>query len=254
MKAIKMNNIFNITSSSQMKIPQFSKDPLKAMDFYMEYGFQIEFNIWSELEMNGINEQANKMQACIGGDYLPIMHGDRKSSVFLRSAKNPRVIAIIEKLLGGRTSALQTVYYFGKPGTKGFPLHQDNFFVASHADSFGSAWSPMVDVNPLRGGLIVYPGSHREPLLDVRETGLQSSPSQDVNAHKLECILPEKYSPVSVDVDAGCCVFLHGHSVHSSHPNQSDIYRRVFLATYIRQGAPFRPGNTAKRTETSLYD
>lgn len=75
-----------------------------------------------------------------------------------------------------------------------------------------------------------------------------------MNAHKLECVLPIKYLPVDVDVDAGCCVFLHGHTVHSSHVNQSDVFRRVLLATYIRQGAAFRSGNTAKRTEILLYD
>ena len=243
-----------LSSTRDYTIPQFSYNPNMALEFYLEYGFQIEQNIWNSTEQAEINFEADAMPTALDGTFLPIMNCHRESVCFAKAMKHGRVVAIMERLLGGRVSGVQTEYFFGKPGTKGFSMHQDNFFVASHADSFGSAWSPMVDVNPLRGGLIVYPGSHREPLLDVRETGLQSSPSQDVNAHKLECILPEKYSPVSVDVDAGCCVFLHGHSVQSSHPNQSDIYRRVFLATYIRQGAPFRPGNTAKRTETSLYD
>jgi phytanoyl-CoA hydroxylase len=247
---IKMNNIFNVTCSSQMKIPQFSKDPLKAMEFYMEYGFQIEFKIWSELEMNEINEQADKMQACIGGDYLPIMHGDRKSPVFLRSAKNPRVIAIIEKLLGGRTSGLQTVYYFGKPGSKGFPLHQDNFFVRSHKDMFVTAWSPMIDVNLNSGCLVAYPGSHREEILEVIQKQSSTSIGQPPG---LECILPSGYMPLVIDAPKGSCVFIHGHTVHSSAVNLSDLFRRTFLTTYLKEGAVFQAGKSG-RMPIKIYD
>ena len=242
------------TSTRNYTIPQFVDNPSAALAFYAEYGFQIEGNVWSAIEQAEINLEADAMSTGVDETFLPIMNCHRESPRFLKALKNIRILKIMEQLLGGKVSGLQSEYFFGKPGTKGFSMHQDNFFVASQADLFGTAWSPMVDVNPRRGGLIVYPGSHREPLLEVRETNLGSSPGQDLNAHKLECVLPTKYLPVDVDADAGCCVFLHGHTVHSSHPNQSDVFRRVLLATYIRQGAPFRSGNTAKRTEILLYD
>jgi len=245
-----MNNLFNINCSSQIKIPQFSKDPFEAYNFYMKYGFQIEFEIWSESEICEINEEADKMQARIVGDYLPIIHGDRISPVFLKSAKNPRVIEIIEKLTGGRITGLQTVYYFGKPGTKGFPKHQDNFFVRTHRDMFVTAWSPMIDVNLNRGCLLAYPGSHKENILEANETQASTSLGQPPN---LECNLPIGYTPLIIDAPKGSCVFLHGHTVHSSAENLSNLFRRTFLTTYLKEGAYFQAGRSG-RVPINIYD
>ena len=47
-------------------------------------------------------------------------------------------------------------------------------------------------------------------------------------------------------------VFLDGALVHESLPNAMPENRYAFLATYLRKGAPFRPGNTAKREEVDL--
>ena len=239
-----------MNSSSSIEIPQFSDVPQKALDFYREYGFQIELDVWSEAEMIEINEQADKIDGTNGGCFSSITHGDRISPVFLKNAKNPRIIAIIENLLGGRVSGLQTVYYFGKPGTIGFPLHQDNFFVQSHRDMFATAWSSMIDVTPHCGGLIAYPGSHREPILEVTDTQSNSGLS---HPQSLECNLPSSYFPIAIDAPKGSCVFLHGHIAHSSGDNISDIFRRTFLTTYIKEGANFRAGRT-ERKPIHIYD
>ena len=54
-------------------------------------------------------------------------------------------------------------------------------------------------------------------------------------------------------VPQGAVVFLHGHTVHSSHDNRSDRYRHALLMTYIRRGERFRPGRTAGRAEVDVY-
>jgi ectoine hydroxylase-related dioxygenase (phytanoyl-CoA dioxygenase family) len=239
-----------MNSTSSIEIPQFSDDPQKALHFYREYGFQIELNIWSQAEIIEINEQADKIDANISGNFSSIIHGDRISPPFLKNAKNPKIIAIIESLLGGRVSGLQTVYYFGKPGTKGFPLHQDNFFVQSHRDMFATAWSPFIDVNPSCGCLIAYPGSHREAILEVTDT--QFKPDLG-DPQSPGCILPSSYLPMAIDAPKGSCVFLHGHMAHSSCDNTSEIFRRTFLTTYIKEGANFRAGRT-ERKPIQIYD
>lgn len=239
-----------MNSSSSIEIPQFSDDPQKALNFYREYGFQIELDVWSEAEMIEINDQADKIDETNGGCFSSITHGDRISPVFLKNAKNPRILAIIENLLGGRVSGLQTVYYFGKPSSTGFPLHQDNFFIQSQRDMFATAWSPMIDVNPSCGCLIAYPGSHREAILEVIDT--KHKPVLG-DPQSLVCKLPSSYFPMAIDAPKGSCVFLHGHIAHSSCDNVSDIFRRTFLTTYIKEGANFRAGRTGRKP-IHIYD
>ncbi len=245
-----MNKSSNINLASSLIIPQFCDDPYKATFFYMENGFHIEKDVWSETDINEINEEADKIQAETDGNFSTITHGDRKSDVILKSAKNTKIIAIVENFVRGRIAGLQTVYSFNKPGTKGFQLHQDNFYIRTHRDMFVSAWSPMVDVNQQNGCLIVYPGSHKEPILEVKETKSCNGLNQPLSA---ECILPDNYVPLAIDAPKGACVFLHSQIAHSSYDNISDQYRRTFLTTYIKDGATFQTGKTGRK-RIPLYE
>jgi len=47
-------------------------------------------------------------------------------------------------------------------------------------------------------------------------------------------------------------VLIHGWVAHGSYQNASDSNRCVILNTYVREGAPFRPGATARREAVKL--
>jgi phytanoyl-CoA hydroxylase len=177
----------------------------------------------------------------------------RTETTFMEALRNPKIVNIMERLLAGRVSAIQSQFFFCKPGTIGFASHQDNYYVEASGDAFASAWSPLQDVKRDMGCLIVYPGTHREPILPVREVSVPHDPGQDPNAHTQEVVIPEGYQPVDMIVPGGSTLFLHAHTVHASHKNVSDRWRRVLLTTYIRSGAAFRPGRSAGRAEVDLY-
>jgi ectoine hydroxylase-related dioxygenase (phytanoyl-CoA dioxygenase family) len=158
----------------------------------------------------------------------------------------------MERLVSGHVSGLQSDFFFCKPGTPGFAMHQDNRTVQAKPDAFASAWSAMQDVTPEMGGLIGYPGTHREPVLPTVATGRPSDPRQDLNAYREEVVLPPGYEPVDLFVPMGAALFMHSHFVHASHQNHSNKFRRALLLTYIRSGESFRPGCTAKRAEVSV--
>lgn len=233
---------------------RFAEDPEGALLAFQRDGFFIEENVFSADECDALIERAAGLPTAQDGSLVPVMNPHRIDSEFAVPMRRPALLGIMEQILGGRVNGLQTQFFFGRPGTKGFTIHQDNHYVQAPQGAFGSAWLALDDVDPANGSLIVYPGSHREPLLDVREVEQRSTFGQDPNANRQEVVMPEGYAPLDVVAKRGSVVFIHGHVLHSSHDNtSSDRYRRVLLMTYIRQGVSYRTGFAAKREAFDVY-
>lgn len=237
-----------------LKPPQFRTHPSQARAFYDEHGYHVEYDVWSAREIDAINQAARSIAGRAHDDYRPLMHPHRQSDVFMSALGNPRIVEMMDCLLGGEVSGLQTEYFFGAPETEGFALHQDNFYLETGQHVFGSSWSGMTDISPANGGIFFYPGTHLEPVLPTRALEGNSGPNQDPNAANEESVVPAGYEPVDVRIPAGTTVVLHGHLVHGSHKNRSTGFRNVLLNTYIRKGEKFRAGNTAKRAEVNVHD
>ncbi len=239
--------------SQRTNLPQFSREPETAFESYKCLGYHIEEGIWSCDECEALIDAAKNFRSAKDGTFAPLMQPHREDPVFLRALRNPKIIAIVEKLAAGRVSGLQSVFYFTKPGTFGFTMHQDNRFVETAPDAFVSAWSAMQDVTPEMGGLVGYPGSHNEPILPTVKTSRSPDAGQDHNAYQEEAVLPAGYEPLDLVVPAGAVLFMHAHFVHSSLHNCSDKFRYSMLLTYVRSGERFRAGANAKRTEVDVY-
>jgi hypothetical protein len=84
----------------------------------------------------------------------------------------------------------------------------------------------------------------------------ETGAGKDIHVLRRSAVLPPaRYRRVDLVVPRGAVVFMHGHLVHGSHNNRSrDRFRRSFVMTYLRRGAPFRAGRDGKRTETDCYN
>lgn len=235
-----------------MSTPTFAQDPQAAIAFYHEHGYHIEPQVWSKEEIAAIRAASETWPTFKDGTYKPAMMPHRHDPLILKALAKPLIIRFFEAAFGGKVSGLQSEYFYCRPGTRGFALHQDNHYVEAKPDAFASAWSPMVDVSRANGTLVIYPGTHREPILPLRDLEAPPDAGNDINAHKQECIVPPQYKPMDVVIKAGDVAFIHGHIVHSSHQNTSNDFRCVLLNTYLRAGEKFRPGNTAKRAEVDV--
>lgn len=242
-----------MSGGSGTRLPQFATDPEAALESYQKLGYHIEENIWTPIECEALIRAAKNIASAKNGAFAPLMQPHRRDSIFLLALRNRKIVGIMEKLVSGRVSGLQSEFFFSAPGTPGFAKHQDNRSVEAKPDSFASAWSAMMDITDEKGGLIGYPGTHNEPVLPTVKTGRVSDPNQDPNAYGEEAVLPPGYEPLNLVVAAGAVVFMHSHFVHSSHRNGSSDFRYALLLTYIRAGEPFRPGFTAKRAEVNVY-
>lgn len=230
----------------------FWDDPIQAMATYLEVGFHIEPEVFTTEECEKLQQHAASLPNAEAGHYRPQMMPHRHDPIYLAALRHPKLIPIVERMIDGPAMGLQTEYFYGKPGTRGFSKHQDNFYIEAEYNSFVSAWCALVDVTPEKGGLIAYPGSHVEGDLPTRSIHMPVDPSQDPNANNEECMVPDKYPPLSVCVPKGSVFFIHGHLVHASHKNVSNEWRNVLLCTYILRNEYFRPGRYAQRSAVEL--
>lgn len=234
------------------KTISFFTDPVEALASYHELGYHIEENIFTPEECAQLIAASKDLDSAKSKTYRPQMMPHRHNEIYLSAMRHPKLVAIMNKLIDGKAMGLQTEFFYCKPGTRGFSLHQDNFFVQAPYGAFASAWVALTDTYPEKAGLIAYPGSHKEGLLPVRKLELAKDTAQDPNANNEETVVPEKYKPINAVVPRGAVFFIHGHVVHGSNPNKTNDWRYVLLNTYIRQGEDFRPGNYAQREAIEL--
>jgi ectoine hydroxylase-related dioxygenase (phytanoyl-CoA dioxygenase family) len=242
-----------MNGGSDTRLPQFATDPEAALESYRILGYHIEEDIWTPLECEALVRAAQNFPLPKDGVFAPLMQPHRQDSIFLLALRNAKIVGIMEKLVSGRVSGLQSEFFFSGPGTPGFAKHQDNRSLEAKPDSFASAWSALQHITPEVGGLVGYPGTHNEPILPTVKTGRAPDRDQDPNAYGEEAVLPACYEPLDLVVPAGSVVFMHSHFVHASHQNRSSGFRYALLLTYIRSGEPFRPGFTAQRAEVNVY-
>lgn len=226
---------------------------------YERDGFYIEENVYTPEECDAMIEASKTLESYTSAVFKPQMMPHRTHDIYLQALKNPRIVASIAQAVGGKPVGLQTEQFYCKPGTRGFSLHQDNFFVEAPFGVFASAWCALTDTYEEKGGLIVYPGTHKAPgqtargnTLPVRKLELAKDSGQDPNANNEESIVPPEFTPINASVPKGAVLYIHGHLVHGSNPNKTQEWRHVLLSTYIRENEPFRAGNYAQRAPVQL--
>lgn len=181
-----------------MNIYAFAKDPNLALADYKRYGLHVEKNVLESDFCDRLIQVARTYPAISQGDYRTVLQPHRRDQIFLEALCHPHVANVMRKILGGDVSGIQTQFFYGKPGTPGFQPHQDNRFVNAPAGAFASAWIALTDIEPINGGLYVYPSTHLESLFEVEEVEAQDTMLQDLNALRLRCVIPEKFRPVDL--------------------------------------------------------
>jgi phytanoyl-CoA hydroxylase len=172
---------------------------------------------------------------------------------------HPRVLDVLEALIGPDVLALQTMLFFNPPGRGGQGWHQDSYYITTFPDTLIGAWIAIDRADEENGCLWVAPGSRVEPIYpsDHAEMGFVHSDGAFEDLHTVEGIsglddeqntlsaVARKYEWVPVPVEPGDVVFFHGHLFHRSHPNRSaSRWRRAFVSHYCnaRSWVPWNHG------------
>lgn len=175
---------------------------------------------------------------------------------------HPRVLDVIEALVGPDVLALQSMNFFNSPGQGGQGWHQDAYYIPTYPETLIGAWIALERADVENGCLWVAPGSHCEPIyppskasFSVHSLGafqnldpIEHASHQDDEINTLSQKVAQYPNKVPVELEKGDVLFFHSHLFHRSYPNQSeDRFRRSFVCHYSNarswvpwnHGAPF---------------
>ena len=170
----------------------------------------------------------------------------RKLALHERYLLHPRVLDVLEVLIGPDVSALQSMLFLKPAGADGQGWHQDSYYIPTHPDTLCGAWTAIDDCDEQNGAMWFAKGSGVEPVYppcpesgygfgdklvgDVRY--VQNVSNTDDRKNGLSAAA-DRYDQVLATMKAGDTAFFNGHVLHRSKQNWSaDRYRRSFVGHY----------------------
>ncbi|HWP40286.1 MAG TPA: phytanoyl-CoA dioxygenase family protein [Tepidisphaeraceae bacterium] len=195
--------------------------------------------------------------------FLRIHMLHRRLELHERYLLHPRVLDVLEVLIGPDVLALQTMLFLKPPGKPGQGWHQDSYYIPTHPDTLCGAWIAIDDCDELNGAMWFAKGSQVEPIYppcpdagygfgqklisDIMHVKGVSEPDDQRNMLSL---VADRYDQVLVWARAGDVVFFGGHVLHRSKANfTTDRFRRAFVGHYCNArsftqwGADTEPGD-----------
>jgi ectoine hydroxylase-related dioxygenase (phytanoyl-CoA dioxygenase family) len=178
--------------------------------------------------------------------FLRIHMLHRKLEFHERYMLHPRMLDVLEVLIGPDVLALQTMLFLKPPGKPGQGWHQDSFYIPTHPDSLCGAWIAIDDADELNGAMWFAKGSQVEPIYPPCPDGgygfgdklvsdimhVKGVSDTDDEKNMLSQVA-DRYDQVLVPAKAGDVVFFGGHALHRSKANfTKDRYRRAFVGHY----------------------
>jgi ectoine hydroxylase-related dioxygenase (phytanoyl-CoA dioxygenase family) len=176
--------------------------------------------------------------------FLRIHMLHRKLALHEKYLLHPRVLDVLEVLVGPDVLALQTMLFLKPPGKPGQGWHQDTYYIPTHPDSLCGAWIAVDDCDEQNGAMWFATGSQNEPVYppktgyghgdraigDIDYVGGVSDPNDEANDLSK---IADRYDQLLVCAKAGDVVFFGGHVLHRSKANwTTDRFRRAFVSHY----------------------
>jgi ectoine hydroxylase-related dioxygenase (phytanoyl-CoA dioxygenase family) len=176
--------------------------------------------------------------------FLRIHMLHRKLELHERFMLHPRVLDVMQVLVGPDVLALQTMLFLKPPGKPGQGWHQDSYYIPTHPDSLCGAWIAIDDCDERNGAMWFATGSQHEPVYppksgyghgdraigDIEHVAGVSNPDDEANDLSK---IANRYDQVLVDARAGDVVFFGGHVLHRSKANWTQSnFRRAFVSHY----------------------
>lgn len=195
----------------------------------------------------------------------------RKLELHERYLLHPRVLDVLEVLIGPDVLALQSMLFLKPPGKPGQGWHQDSYYIPTHPDTLCGAWIAIDDCDEQNGALWFAKGSGHEPVYppcpevsygfgdkmvaDIQYVKGVSDPNDENN---MLSRVADRYDQVLAIMRAGDVAFFNGHVLHRSKQNWSrDRFRRSFVGHYCNARSFTQwgaDGHEATRDTVTLRD
>jgi len=176
--------------------------------------------------------------------FLRIHMLHRRLELHERYMLHPRVLDVMQALVGPDVLALQTMLFIKPPGKPGQGWHQDSYYIPTHPDTLCGAWIAIDDCDEHNGAMWMAEGSGAEPVFPPKAGGWHGDRIikdisyvdgvSDVDDAKNDLAkVAGKYPQVLLPAKAGDVAFFNGHVLHRSKQNvTTDRYRRSFVSHY----------------------
>ena len=202
---------------------------------YRRDGYLSPMRILGEAQAATHRRRLERAEAEFGPlHYLAKVHTILRSPLAL--ATHPRVLDIVEALIGPNILLWTSTYIIKEPHTPAYvSWHQDLFYWGLSGDDQVSMWLALSPANQANGCMRLMPGSHQAGRHRHRTT--ESDTNLLFQGQTVDGV--DESRTVFCALQPGEASFHHGWTLHSSLPNRSDE-RRIglnaqYLATHMRQ-------------------
>ena len=172
----------------------------------------------------------------------------RRLEIHERFMLHPRVLDVVQALVGPDVLALQTMLFVKRPGSGGQGYHQDSFHILTQPDTLIGAWLALDRADEENGCLRITAGSQHEPvypdideraghggdrlLADIPAIAGADDPDERRNdLARVAAKYPRREA--AAPMEPGDVIFFGGRVLHRSHTNRSATRsRRSFVAHY----------------------
>jgi phytanoyl-CoA hydroxylase len=194
--------------------------------------------IWGEEFLGGLGEAERKWYLDAGVVRQVLRKLDNPAyhrPIFQRLAKDPRLVSLVEAIIGpGVTVYFSQIFFKPPEGGGPKPVHQDNYYFGPQdRDEMVTAWVALDDATIENGCLYFGEGTNQGPV--VPHTAPPGEP--------FNLLIPEavaaRQAMTPAPVPKGGVSFHHGNTYHQSGRNASTRWRRAVAFHYGNRATRF---------------
>jgi hypothetical protein len=200
--------------------------------------------------------------------YLRIHMLHRVLAIHERYLLHPRILDVLEALIGPDLMAMQSMLFIKPPGGAGQGYHQDSYYIPTLPDTLCGAWLAIDRADEENGCLWFSVGTQHEPIYPTTDhrgrnhgdtladlEAVENVSHTDDTVNTLSRIA-RKYqgNEIPAIMDPGDVAFFGGHILHRSHQNRSaDRFRRSFVGHYASARSYTRWGSRTGDQTNDLH-
>jgi phytanoyl-CoA hydroxylase len=141
---------------------------------------------------------------------------------------HPKLERILVSLFAEQALAVQSMFYFKPPQSRGQALHQDNYYLRVKPGTCVAAWVAIDDADEENGAIQCVANTQDHPIQCPEQSNLAESFTTEHVAP------PAGHRVEVVPLAAGDVLFFNGNVIHGSGPNRSTTrFRRALIFHYV---------------------
>ena len=205
----------------------------KEIKNYKDHGFVSPINVLSSQETIRVKEEIEFIEKKWPDELIGLGRNNVHyiSPVFDQVCHNSKILDAVESIIGKDILVGGTTLFIKDPDKKGFvSWHQDAKYIGFEPYNWVTAWLAITDANEENGCMRMWSGSHKEKIIDHKDTYDQNNLL--TRGQTVENVPIEKTTPNILK--AGQLSLHHPMIVHGSGPNKSNDRRIGFvIQSYI---------------------